>query len=110
MYLLWYNEKIDLFSLVQFGDIGVPRYAILSHTWGLDEDELNFQDVSKAAGIYRRYFDEKDQKAKHKLVPACEPTVMDLKAPDSKKAMDSLKQKAGYSKIQFCGTQAEKIA
>ena len=46
----------------------VPPYAILSHTWGPDEDEVTFNDLKDGSG----------------------------------------KTKAGYSKIQFCGEQAQK--
>lgn len=28
----------------------IPRYAILSHTWGLDTDEITFKDVIEGAG------------------------------------------------------------
>src|SRR6202012_5542296 len=45
----------------------IPSYAILSHTWGSDKDEVSFNDLRDGTG----------------------------------------KSKAGYSKIQFCGEQAE---
>ena len=27
----------------------VPRYAILSHTWGLDDEEVTFDDLAREA-------------------------------------------------------------
>jgi Heterokaryon incompatibility protein (HET) len=33
------------FSLIKFADQEIPEYAILSHTWGLDSDEVDFQDI-----------------------------------------------------------------
>lgn len=30
---------------------GIPPYAILSHTWGRDEDEVTFQEVSQGQGL-----------------------------------------------------------
>jgi hypothetical protein len=31
-------------SLVERSDSDIPPYAILSHTWGRDEDEVTFKD------------------------------------------------------------------
>jgi hypothetical protein len=39
------------FSLVEFDDDQIPPYAILSHRWGADQDEVTFQDMSE--GRYR---------------------------------------------------------
>ncbi|KAH8585985.1 hypothetical protein B0O99DRAFT_695912 [Bisporella sp. PMI_857] len=33
------------FSLTDFAGIEIPSYAILSHTWGVDGDEVTFQDL-----------------------------------------------------------------
>jgi hypothetical protein len=33
------------FSLAQFREENVPSYAILSHTWGPDDDEVSFEDL-----------------------------------------------------------------
>jgi hypothetical protein len=69
MYLLWYNEDDDFFSLVKVeGNDDVPTYAILSHTWGSSDDELNFREVMNIAGVYRRGLN-KDKKptGSHKL-------------------------------------------
>ena len=45
----------------------VPRYAILSHTWGADNEEVTFKDLEEGTG----------------------------------------ERKAGYTKIRFCGKQAD---
>jgi hypothetical protein len=40
----------DDFTLVEFVGRTPPKYAILSHTWGADEDEVTFKDISKGKG------------------------------------------------------------
>ncbi|RII15171.1 Heterokaryon incompatibility [Alternaria sp. MG1] len=37
------------FSLVEFID-DIPPYAILSHTWGADHEEVTFKDIYKGQG------------------------------------------------------------
>ncbi|KAI1166261.1 HET-domain-containing protein [Nemania serpens] len=37
-------------SLVQFAGEKIPRYAILSHTWRADEQEVTFQDILNGEG------------------------------------------------------------
>ncbi|KAL6892130.1 hypothetical protein GGI43DRAFT_196890 [Trichoderma evansii] len=37
--------NIKTFRLEEFPDSSVPPYAILSHTWGPDSEELNFRDI-----------------------------------------------------------------
>jgi hypothetical protein len=66
MHLLSFDDHGEP-SLTTFSD-NVPPYAILSHTWGPNEEEVSFQDLKNGCG----------------------------------------KDKAGYSKIQFCGKQARK--
>jgi hypothetical protein len=56
------------FSQVEFVGQDIPRYAILSHTWGADADEVTFEDIQNGAG----------------------------------------REKPGFNKISFCGTQAAK--
>ena len=51
MYLLRFDRD-DFVSLVKCEGSNVPQYAILSHTWGSDEDELNFVDIMMATGVY----------------------------------------------------------
>ena len=38
------------FSLAEFVGNGIPRYAILSHTWGADGDEVTFKDLAEGSG------------------------------------------------------------
>jgi hypothetical protein len=40
----------DELSLVESADKDVPQYAILSHTWGPDSDELTFKDLTEGTG------------------------------------------------------------
>jgi hypothetical protein len=40
----------DELSLVEFFDNDIPPYAILSHTWGADHDEVTFKDLVDGAG------------------------------------------------------------
>ena len=49
-----------------FLDDDVPSYAILSHTWGAEDDEVTFEEISQSSG----------------------------------------RDKVGYDKLDFCGTQA----
>ena len=37
-------------SLVEHVGNNIPPYAILSHTWGLDDDEVTFKDITKGRG------------------------------------------------------------
>jgi hypothetical protein len=38
------------FSLVEFVGKDIPRYAVLSHTWGADDEEVTFKDLVDGAG------------------------------------------------------------
>ena len=38
------------FSLVEFVSKNIPRYAILSHTWGADDEEATFKDLVDGVG------------------------------------------------------------
>ncbi|KAI9775014.1 MAG: hypothetical protein M1839_001614 [Geoglossum umbratile] len=38
------------FSLVEFVGKNIPRYAILSHTWGSDDEEVTFNDLTNGTG------------------------------------------------------------
>ena len=38
------------FSLTQFSDEAIPPYAILSHTWGVDTEEVTFEDLKNGTG------------------------------------------------------------
>src|SRR6266536_4166626 len=35
------------FNLIEFIGDKIPRYAILSHTWGADGEEVTFKDISE---------------------------------------------------------------
>ena len=49
MRLLKLNDDGE-FSLVEYIGDEVPRYAILSHTWGADDEEVTFKDLMKGTG------------------------------------------------------------
>lgn len=46
------------FSLVERLGNNIPPYAILSHTWGLDNDEVTFQDVMSDRGRSKPGYDK----------------------------------------------------
>jgi hypothetical protein len=54
MRLLQYNNEGE-FSLTQFFD-NIPRYAVLSHTWG--PEEVNFRDMMEGNGTSKTGFDK----------------------------------------------------
>ena len=45
MRLVEYKSQGD-FSLAEYDDYNIPRHAILSHTWGADNDEITFRDFT----------------------------------------------------------------
>lgn len=49
MRLLRLSDR-DGLSLTKHDDDKLPPYAILSHTWGADEDEVTFHDVKDGLG------------------------------------------------------------
>ncbi|KAJ6202952.1 hypothetical protein J3E72DRAFT_280142 [Bipolaris maydis] len=49
MRLLQYSERGEL-SIYSFDDGDIPPYAILSHTWGADGDEVTFADLQAGDG------------------------------------------------------------
>jgi hypothetical protein len=57
MRLLKYEENGEL-TIISFDDNAVPPYAILSHTWGADTEEVTFADLhtgdSKDKYSYRK--------------------------------------------------------
>jgi hypothetical protein len=67
MRLLEYGEDGRL-TITSFDDDAIPPYAILSHTWGEDTEEVTFADLARGDG----------------------------------------KHKSGYTKIRFCGEQAQR--
>jgi hypothetical protein len=44
------NDGEDQFDLVEFTGQNIPSYAILSHTWGPDHEEVTFQDIMNNTG------------------------------------------------------------
>jgi len=44
------RERNGEFSLVEFFGKNIPPYAILSHTWGADDQEVTFRDIVDATG------------------------------------------------------------
>ena len=49
MRLLHYDEHGKL-SIISFSDRAIPPYAILSHTWGADAEEVTFADLATGNG------------------------------------------------------------
>lgn len=49
MRLLRYDEQGEL-DIVSFDDRSIPPYAILSHTWGADAEEVTFADIQTGDG------------------------------------------------------------
>jgi hypothetical protein len=52
MRLLKYEED-GLLTITSFDDDATPRYAILSHTWGEDVEEVTFGDLAKGGGKHK---------------------------------------------------------
>jgi hypothetical protein len=38
------------FGLEEYHDHNIPQYAILSHTWGADGEEVTFKDLAEGTG------------------------------------------------------------
>jgi hypothetical protein len=49
MRLLKYEDDGRL-TFASFDDNAIPPYAILSHTWGADTEEVTFTDLTKSSG------------------------------------------------------------
>jgi hypothetical protein len=52
MRLLRYEEDGRL-TITSFDDNAIPRYAILSHTWGADAEEVTFGDLAQGGGKHK---------------------------------------------------------
>ncbi|RFU26913.1 hypothetical protein B7463_g9425, partial [Scytalidium lignicola] len=50
MYLLEHNSAGQPRLTEDFADCDIPKYTILSHTWGADTQEVTFQDLNNNAG------------------------------------------------------------
>ena len=46
------------FSLVEYDDDSIPRYAILSHTWGANSEEVTFKDLMEGTGRNKAGYDK----------------------------------------------------
>ncbi|KAF2253361.1 HET-domain-containing protein [Trematosphaeria pertusa] len=46
------------FSLADFAEDEAPRYAILSHTWGRDGDEVTYKDIVDGTGSAKAGYDK----------------------------------------------------
>ena len=44
------DQGHDNLGLVEHYDNDIPRYAILSHTWGADTEEVTFKDLMEGTG------------------------------------------------------------
>lgn len=49
MYLLQFRGA-DSFDIFEYTGSDIPRYAILSHTWGSDKEEVTFRDITNGLG------------------------------------------------------------
>ena len=48
------NKEDGELTIVSFDDDAIPPYAILSHTWGADTEEVTFADLVKGGGQAKR--------------------------------------------------------
>ena len=51
-------EDNSEFSLVEFVGKNIPRYAVLSHTWGADDEEATFKDLVDGVGKSKSGYDK----------------------------------------------------
>ena len=54
MRLLYFDDQGKL-SLTKDSRNDIPPHAILSHTWGADEDEVDFDDMQLPEATQRQY-------------------------------------------------------
>ncbi|RYO39210.1 hypothetical protein AA0111_g1827 [Alternaria arborescens] len=52
MRLLRYEDDGRL-TITSFDDGAIPPYAILSHTWGADAEEVTFADLARGGGKHK---------------------------------------------------------
>lgn len=57
MRLLTYNED-DKLTIECLDDAQVPRYAILSHTWGEEDEEVTFADITNGNGVGKEGYEQ----------------------------------------------------
>jgi hypothetical protein len=92
-------------SLTDYVGDNVPEYAILSHTWGRDNEEITFAELMKATWrsesiSYPRQHNS--PRSTKEIEYETHETLLRIAA------VRSIKDKAGYEKIRFCGQQAAK--
>ena len=46
----WFSITSHSFSLTKFNPNNTPEYAILSHRWGADGEEVTFKDIKEGIG------------------------------------------------------------
>jgi hypothetical protein len=51
---LLHIEDDGSLRLDEFIEDDIPEYAILSHTWGKDSEEVNYQDLVNKTGKHKR--------------------------------------------------------
>jgi hypothetical protein len=52
MRFLKFNDFGEL-SLIERDSDNLPAYAILSHTWGADDEEVTYRDLKQGIGIHK---------------------------------------------------------
>lgn len=52
------SNSDDSFSLTEFTGLEIPNYAILSHTWGADTEEVTFRDVKDATNSSKNGYEK----------------------------------------------------
>lgn len=57
MRLLRLNDNSELSLMERSGD-SIPEYAILSHTWGPDGEEVTYKDLMTGAGERKPGYDK----------------------------------------------------
>jgi hypothetical protein len=57
---LLFRSETDEFTLTKglVGDDPIPPYAIFSHTWGPDSEEVTFADVTDGTGKRKSGYDK----------------------------------------------------
>jgi roadblock/LC7 domain-containing protein len=57
MRFLKFNDQGEP-SLIERNGDNIPAYAILSHTWGADSEEVTYEDLVKGTGMYKTGYDK----------------------------------------------------
>ena len=58
MRLLKFDSRGELTLTKNFDEKDIPCYAILSHTWGADDDEVTFKDLENGFGKIKAGYDK----------------------------------------------------